>query len=198
MSRNITMEDRELIDLHLKGDMNAFNTLVRRHQKPVFNYILKMIQAKDDAADLTQDVFIQCHTHLVSLRDKERFTSWLYTIAVNRVRDFWRKQNRTDFVENDRLERVAARNPATSSNSASRKTESEYRVELVRRALGMIPAEQREVLVLKIYQGQKFAEIAEIIGVPLSTVKSRLYYGLSNMRKLFKEWKLGDSGSHEI
>jgi RNA polymerase sigma-70 factor (ECF subfamily) len=68
--------------------------------------------------------------------------------------------------------------------------EAEQRAELVRRALNMVSMEQREVLVLKVYQGLKFIEIAEVLNEPLNTVKSRLYYGLTAMKKIFQEWKL--------
>lgn len=186
------MDDWELVDLYLKGDRSAFNALVRRYEKPIYNYILKMVRNREDAADLTQDVFVRCYGRLESLRDKEKFTPWLYRIAINRVRDHWRKRG------NHEVEWPTTGNPHSSLDTPDRVVESEYRKELVRKALGIIPSEQREVLVLKAYQGCKFREIAEIVGVPLSTVKSRLYYGLSNMRKLFKEWNLGDLKNHEM
>ena len=92
LHRIYVMEDRELIILFLKGDTSAFNALVRRHQRPLYNYLLKMVGNGDDAADLCQKVFIRCFKSLRKLNDKEKFTSWMYTIAVNQVRDHWRKR----------------------------------------------------------------------------------------------------------
>jgi len=186
------MEDRELIILFLKGDTSAFNALVRRHQRPLYNYLLKMVGNGDDAADLCQKVFIRCFKSLRKLNDKEKFTSWMYTIAVNQVRDHWRKRKEllildSDAGEGSLIDKLQGELPAPDELS-----ESGSRAEVVRKALEMLPPEQKEVLILKIYQGLKFSEIAEVVGAPLNTVKSRLYYGLSSMKKIFKKWDFED------
>lgn len=192
------MDDRDLINLFLKGDTSVFNTLVRRHQKPLFNYILKLVGNRDDAADLSQRVFIRCFKSLKKLKEKDKFNSWLYSIAVNQVRDHWRKRKEILSLDDEGEGVSPAENLTDSSPEPDKLAESESRAELVRKALHMLPPEQKEVLVLKIYQDLKFTEIAEIIGAPLNTVKSRLYYGLSAMRKIFKKWNLEELAHHEV
>jgi len=192
------MEDRDLISLYLKGDNSAFNILVRRHQKPLFNYILKMVGNRDDAADLSQGVFIRCYKNIKKLQDKDKFNSWLYAIAVNQVRDHWRKRKEVLSLDDDNGEGNVAENMSASNPAPDKLAEAEDRAEAVRRALNMLPPEQKEVLVLKVYQGLKFTEIAEAVDAPLNTVKSRLYYGLTTMKKIFKNWNLEDLAHHEV
>ena len=192
------MDDKELIDLFLQGDASAFNALVRRHQKAVFNYILKLVGSRDDADDLCQKVFIRCYGSLKRLKDRERFNAWLYTIAVNQVRDHWRKRKEILCLDDDSETGAFADSLQSDNPDPADCAESSSRAELVRKALEMLPPEQKEVLVLKIYQGLKFTEIATAVDAPLNTVKSRLYYGLSGMRKIFKKWNLEDLAHYEM
>ena len=192
------MDDRELIELFLQGDTSAFNTLVRRHQKPLYNYILKLVGNRDDADDLCQRVFIRCYKSLRRLKDRERFNAWLYTIAVNQVRDHWRKRKEILSLDDDSNGTSPVENMQSDNPDPGEMTESYNRAEVVRRALDLLPPEQKEVLVLKIYQGLKFTEIASAVGAPLNTVKSRLYYGLAAMKKTFVNWKLEDVIHHEL
>lgn len=193
------MDDRELIDLYLdNGDVSAFNTLVRRHQKPVYNFILKMVSNRAEAADLSQTVFIRCFRSLKKLKNRSLFSPWLYRIAVNAIRDHHRKKKEVYSIDGDDsiVERseglfIGVSNPAADSESFSR-------AELVRAALEKIPAEQREVLILKVYQGLKFTEIAFALNQPLNTVKSRLYYGFRAMRKVFEEMNIEESLRNEV
>ena len=182
------MEDRELIVLFLKGDTSAFNALVRRHQRPLYNYLLKMVGNRDDASDLCQKVFIRCFNSLKKLKDKDKFTSWMYTIAVNQVRDQWRKRRELLVLDVDLGDGSQADKLHSSTPSPEELSESLSRAEFVRKALDLLPPEQKEVLILKVYHGLKFSEIAEAVGAPLNTVKSRLYYGLASMKKTFKSW----------
>jgi RNA polymerase sigma-70 factor (ECF subfamily) len=185
------MTDKELIRLYLWGDDDALNILLRRHHKPIYNYVFKLVGTREDAEDLTQMIFIRCYRNLKKLKDPERFLPWLYQIAVNLIRDFWRRRKETMVsLDDDCEERKSWENILISDHNPSLTMEAEQRAELVRRALNMVSMEQREVLVLKVYQGLKFIEIAEVLNEPLNTVKSRLYYGLTAMKKIFQEWKL--------
>ncbi len=193
------MNDRELIELYLdRGDVSAFNTLVRRHQKPVYNFILKLVGDRTAAADLSQTVFIRCYRSLKRLKDRSRFSPWLYRIAVNVARDHYRKRKEVYSLDDDNVSAEYNENLVDEGANPSELAEAGQRAELVRAALRKIPQEQREVLVLKVYQGLKFIEIAEALEAPLNTVKSRLYYGFRSMRKIFEEMKVEEFLKNEV
>ena len=192
------MNNKELIRLYLQGDVSALNILVKRHLKPVFNYILKQVGNREAADDLTQMVFIKCCKSLRQLKDHDRFVPWLYRIAVNLVRDHWRRRRYIVSLDDDSDDVNSLTNRLTSDDDPYEAVETEQRAELVKRALKMLPPEQREVLVLKIYQGLKFTEIAEIVNAPLNTVKSRLYYGISAMKKIFQRWNILELKHYEV
>ena len=192
------MDDQELIKLYLSGDSNAFNTLVRRYHKPLYNYILKLVRDRDAADDLAQTVFIRCMKSLKRLNDLDSFVPWLYKIAINLVRDYWRRKKEVLSLDDESDSGNLWENIVTSDSNPQEKAEAEQRAELVKRALAALPPEQKEVLVLKIYQGLKFTEIAQIVDAPLNTVKSRMYYGLTAMKKTFQSWNLLELRHHEV
>lgn len=192
------MSDQELIKLYLKGDTSAFNTLVRRYHKPLYNYILKLVRDRDAADDLAQTVFIRCMKSLKRLNDLDSFVPWLYKIAINLVRDYWRRKKEVLSLDDESDSGNLWENIVTSDSNPHEKAEAEQRAELVKRALAALPPEQKEVLVLKIYQGLKFTEIAQIVDAPLNTVKSRMYYGLTAMKKIFQSWNLLELRHHEV
>jgi len=192
------MTDQELIQAYLKGDDRAFNTLVRRYHKPVYNYLLKLVGSREDADDLAQTVFIRCCGNLKGLKDPQLFTPWLYRIAGNLARDHWRA--RKEAVSFDQFSEDS--NPLAeifvSDDDPLAAAAAGQRAEIVRKALLLIPYEQRETLILKIYQGLKFTEIAETLNEPLNTVKSRLYYGLTAMKKILQSWNLEELRQYEL
>lgn len=184
------MTDQELIKHYLMGDTGAFNTLVRRYHKPIYNYLLKLTGSRDDADDLAQQVMIRCHKSLKRLKDHDRFGPWLYRIAANITKDHWRSRKDMVSFDNDSGEGKSYNDVLISEDDPYNKTAARDQAELLKKALLKLPLEQREVLTLKIYQGLKFTEIAEAVDAPLNTVKSRLYYGLSAMKKTLQSWNI--------
>jgi RNA polymerase sigma-70 factor, ECF subfamily len=162
------IDDRKLIDRVLEGDAEAFNLLVRQWEKPIYNFILRMIGDRDEAMDLCQDSFMKAYRELQTLKDRDRFSSWLYRIAHNTCFSKRRKDHGKTFVELEPDMR------ATRSSIESRLA--------VERALQYLPEDQREVVVLKVFQNLKFEEIAAIQDAPVSTVKSRLYMAFEKLR----------------
>ena len=165
------VEDRDLIVKARRGDVEAYNLLVSRWEKRVFNYILRLVGHRDDALDLTQDVFLKAYQNLSKLEDLSRFAPWLYRIAHNESHSLLRKS---------RPEAEMAFEPRSSEPGARL-----FPIELslaVRGALGRLTEDQREAVVLKVYQGFKFEEMAEILSCPVSTVKSRLYTALDLLK----------------
>ncbi len=187
------MGEEHLIQLTLSGDRSAFQTLVESHQSAIHHYIQKLIQNPQDAQDLCQRVFMKCFTGLRNLREPEKFTSWLYTIARNKVYDYNRRNttkhvsmDTADFRESELvMENELGANPAVV-------LDARMKAALIRRAVDALPDKQSEVIILKIYHNLKFIEIAEIMDLSINTVKSRLYYGLSTLKDRFKQWDLED------
>ncbi len=164
------VEDADLIQQAARGAVEAYNLLVSRWEKRVYNYLLRITGNREDALDLTQDVFLKAYQNLRKLDDPGRFAPWLYRIAHNEAYSMFRKRRPETDV--DELEPESVETGIVFGGS------SVFPMELslaVAGALERLSPEQREAVVLKIYQGFKFEEMAEILSCPVSTVKSRLY-----------------------
>ena len=165
------VEDRDLIAKARRGDVEAYNLLVSRWEKRVFNYLLRLVSNREDALDLSQDVFLKVYQSLAKLDDPARFAGWLFRIAHNEAFSLLRRR---------RPEVELTREPRTPHPGAGLlPMELSLAVET---ALGRLTGDQREAVLLKIYQGFKFEEMAEILGCPVSTVKSRLYTALDLLK----------------
>ncbi len=163
-------DDRKVIERVLSGDTEAFNLLVREWEKPIYNFILRMIGDRDEAMDLSQDCFMKAYRELRTLKDRDRFSSWLYRIAHNTCLSKIRKESGKTWVELD-----------PDQGSPPRPLENQLAVE---KALKHLPDDQREVVILKIFHSLKFDEIAAIQNAPVSTVKSRLYMAFEKLRSI--------------
>jgi RNA polymerase sigma-70 factor, ECF subfamily len=165
------VEDRDLIVKARRGDVEAYNLLISRWEKRVYNYILRLVANREDALDLTQDVFLKAYQSLTRLEDPARFAPWLYRIAHNEAISLHRKR---------RPEGDMPDSPVGGGSGSGL-----FPIELtlaVQSALDRLTSDQREAVVLKIYQGFKFEEMAEILSCPVSTVKSRLYTALDLLK----------------
>jgi RNA polymerase sigma-70 factor (ECF subfamily) len=165
------VEDRDLIGKARRGEVEAFNLLVSRWEKRVFNYLLRLVSNREDALDLSQDVFLKAYQNLPKLDDPDRFSAWLFRIAHNEAFSLLRKR---------RPEGELTSEPQSSEPGARL-----FPIELslaVETALGRLNDDQREAVLLKVYQGFKFEEMAEILECPVSTVKSRLYTALDLLK----------------
>jgi RNA polymerase sigma-70 factor, ECF subfamily len=164
------VEDADLIQQATRGSVESFNLLISRWEKRVYNYLLRITANREDALDLTQDVFLKAYQNLRKLDDPGRFAPWLYRIAHNEAFSMFRKRRPETDV--DELEPGATETGITVGGS------SVFPIELslaVASAMDRLSPDQREAVVLKIYQGFKFEEMAEILACPVSTIKSRLY-----------------------
>ncbi len=171
------VEDADLIRKARRGDVEAYNGLVSRWEKRVYNYLLRIIGNREDALDLSQDVFLKAYQNLKKLEDPARFAPWLFRIAHNEAYSLFRKRR----PETD-MEDVP---PEITGTGVSVGGTSVFPAELtiaVGAALDRLTADQRETVILKIYQGFKFEEMAEILGCPVSTIKSRLYTALDLLK----------------
>ena len=187
------MTDAELIRRFRNGESHALNGLVGRWQPRLYNFILRQVGDREEAHDLCQKVLIKAHRNLRRLRDPGKFSTWIYQIAVNTCRDELRRRRRHPTISLESLEHGDDSRPEggleISAQNDTAIHERELR-DLLNRALQCIPKEQRIVIVMKEYQHLKFKEIAAILKLPVSTAKSRLYYGLNNLRKLLDQWNI--------
>ena len=168
------VEDRDLILKAQTGDVNAYNVLVSRWEKRVFAYLVRSVGNREDALDLAQDTFLKAYRGLPKLADPERFPQWLFRIAHNESISMHRRSR--PVAGKDELEAAASYSPELRTRAGAETTL------MVEQALANLPEDQREAVALKVYQGFKFHEIAEITGAPLSTVKSRVYAGFEALK----------------
>jgi RNA polymerase sigma-70 factor (ECF subfamily) len=171
------VEDTDLIRQATRGNVESFNLLVSRWEKRVYNYLLRITANREDALDLTQDVFLKAYQNLRKLDDAGRFAPWLYRIAHNEAYSMFRKRRPEIDIEDMQPEVTGTKITVGGS--------SVFPAELalaVAGALDRLTVDQREAVVLKIYQGFKFEEMAEILSCPVSTIKSRLYTALELLK----------------
>jgi RNA polymerase sigma-70 factor (ECF subfamily) len=176
--------DEELVARSISGDNESFNELILRWERPIYALAYRTIGREEDARDVCQETFLRAFRALPRFRGQAKFSSWLYRIALNLCRDWVRKERRTPVVQApedmDLMELAAAAEPSESiENLVARKDVTRA----VERAMALLPEEQRTAIVLKEYHGLTFQEIADLVGCPLSTVKTRLYQGLTVLRR---------------
>jgi RNA polymerase sigma-70 factor, ECF subfamily len=160
--------DEELVRRYVRGDRAAFASLVDRHERRVYNLAYRMLGRREDAADATQDVFVICLRKLGSFRGQSAFTTWLHRVAANVCYEALRKRSRERLVDTDE-EPEPPPGPDHADAAAAAVD--------VHRALQQVPEEFRTVLIFHDLQAMPYEEIAEALGAPVGTVKSRLHRG---------------------
>ena len=180
----MTWTDEELVARSQSGDVESFNELILRWERPIYALAYRVIGREEDARDVCQEAFLRAFRALPGFKGQAKFSSWLYRITLNLCRDWIRRQRRAPVSQMpedvDVAEIVAADGPVESIEDLVARRELSAVVEV---AMAGLPEEQRTAIILKEYHGMTFQEIAELQGCPLSTVKTRLYQGLSVLRR---------------
>ena len=180
----MTWTDEELVARSIGGDSDSFNELVLRWERPIYALAYRTIGREEDARDVCQETFLRAFRALPGFRGQAKFSSWLYRIALNLCRDWVRRERRAPVVQApedvDLMELAVAAEPSESIEDLVARKDLSRAVE---RAMALLPEEQRTAIVLKEYHGLTFQEIADLVGCPLSTVKTRLYQGLLVLRR---------------
>ncbi len=176
--------DDQIIERTLAGDTDAFSLLVRRWERPIYGLSLRMLGRDEDARDVCQETFLAAFRNLRKFRGDAKFSSWLYRIALNACHTKLRKNSGAAEQSIDQEDDEGRKFELADDGAEFMpdRLHRDQRATAVRRALQALPAEMRQVIVMKEYEELTFAEIAEILNVPVSTVKSRLYTGLQQMR----------------
>jgi RNA polymerase sigma-70 factor, ECF subfamily len=172
------LEERAAIEACLQGDASAFDVLVIRHQKSIQRVCYRFTGNTEDAADLTQEVFVKAYRSLPRFRGTSAFSTWLYRIAVNACLSFKAaRKNRTEEWDEDHD--IVAEGP-----SAEESLDSRMNAATLRRALDTLPEKQRVTVIMKVLEERTHGEVAEILGSNVGTVKANLFFAIRNLRKL--------------
>ena len=183
-SERVTTSDEELVALCVGGDRDSFNQLILRWERPIYALAYRTLGREEEARDICQETFLRAFRALPNFRGQAKFSSWLYRIALNLCRDWMRKERRAPMVQPpedvDIFDLASAAEPSESIEDLVARKDM---TRLVEKAMAKLPDEQRTAILLKEYHGLTFQEIADLVGCPLSTVKTRLYQGLTVLRR---------------
>ncbi|MBN2205841.1 MAG: sigma-70 family RNA polymerase sigma factor [Candidatus Aminicenantes bacterium] len=183
-------DDQELVAATLKGNRTAFEMIIRKYQQPLFNYIGRMVGERELALDFTQDVFLRAYACLPSYRPQFKLSTWLFKIASNLVIDFWRKKKiptmslDQPFEEDGDSYCLQVPDHAPSVGRSYELTELRRKVD---RALARLPAALRELFVWRHINGLSYEEMAEIKGLPVGTVKNKVFQAKELIRSRLED-----------
>lgn len=174
-------EDRQLVEAFRRGEESAFSALVIKYREGVYRVARRMLGNHEDAADVTQDVFIRAHRALPRFDGRSQLYTWLYRITVNLCLDARGRMSRLPLVEEDDVH--------DSGGAAVIEDEAEGREirRLVARAIAALPPRQRATVVLRLYQDLPYQEIARIMGCSEGTVKATMFAALRKLRRALVE-----------
>lgn len=188
--------DGELLRRFNEGDADAFATLVHRYERPLYNFILRSVRRRERADELLQDVFLKVVQRSQDFKGNSKFSTWLYTIARNLCIDHSRKMvfrrhqsldapghSETSAAGPTLLDRTAADGP--EPDRAALTTDLRRRIS---EAVEELPEEQKDVFLMRQIQGLAFKDIADIVGVPENTVKSRMRYALERLQRALADY----------
>ncbi len=187
--------DEELVARYRDGDTQAFKVLVRRHQRPLYNFTLRQVHSPSTAEDIVQDVFVRIVHNVETFKAESKFTTWAYTIARNLCIDHLRKRVHRRHPSLDApvseseggatlMETVAGKGMGADRSAINKQLQ-----EHLRAAVEALPDDQREVFLLRQVSDLPFKEIAEIVGVGENTVKSRMRYALERLQAALSEFE---------
>jgi len=177
------LTDEQLVELAITENPDAFGEIVKRWERKIFALCFGMLTREDEAKDAAQETFIAAFRNLKNFRGDAQVSSWLHRIAVNQCLTIKRRQKtRSESFLDDEENSNEKFFVAPSRLMPSRTSEQNERLFLVRQAVNSLPLDLREVIVMKEFEEMTFQEISDSLELPLSTVKSRLYTALKQLR----------------
>jgi RNA polymerase sigma-70 factor (ECF subfamily) len=165
----------------LEGRRGAFDVLVERHRRPVYQVCFRFTRSHEDASDLTQEVFLRAFRSLASFQGRAALSTWLYRIAVNAALS----RHDSSRVVHEAIENVPGL--AAPGEAADARLVRAEQAARVRDAVARLPARQRATLILRVYQELPHEEIAQILGGSVGTAKANFFHALRNLRRLLGE-----------
>jgi RNA polymerase sigma-70 factor (ECF subfamily) len=191
------LSDEELMEAYQRGDTRAFERLLKKHRKPVYNFIHRQVANEATAEDLMQEVFLRVVKGAPTYQKQAKFTTWVYTIARNLCVDHGRRAKHRKAASLDQpVGRDGERERSTmgdlvasSAPAVDRQAIGSELAGHLQQAIAALTEEQREVFLMREYLNLPFKEIADIVGCPENTVKSRMRYALDHLRQLLDEYR---------
>lgn len=178
-----TLTDEQLVELAVSENPDAFGEIVKRWERKIFALCYGMLNREDEARDAVQETFISAYRNLTNFRGEAKVSSWLHRIAVNQCLTKKRRtKTRSETFLDDEENAEERFFVAPTDKSPSRQTEQTERLTYVRQAVNALPTELKQVIVMKEFEEMTFQEISETLDLPLSTVKSRVYTALKQLR----------------
>ncbi len=179
----INLTDEQLVELAISDDPNAFGEIVKRWERKIFALCFGMLAREEEAKDAAQETFIAAYRNLKNFRGDAKVSSWLHRIAVNQCLTTMRRaKSRQEIFLDDEDQTAEKVFIAPSSQTPARTSEQNERLHFVRQAVQSLPVDLRQIIVMKEFEEMTFQEISDILDLPLSTVKSRLYTALKQLR----------------
>lgn len=192
ISKSMKATDEELIKRFQEGDIAAFNELVTRYKDPLFNYVARMLKDRVYAEDIVQETFVRVYRNCNRYQQIAKFSTWIYTIAINLTKTELRRQNLRRFFSLSGINENGKTFELPDSKINLEKSAEDTIVgETIREAIEELPKTFREVIILRDIQELSYEEISKIVGVPLGTVKSRVNRGRTRLQKMLKDLKPG-------
>lgn len=185
MCKYQSLTDDRLVNAFAQGENQAFDLLLERHKDRIFNYILSMVKDQDQANDIFQETFVKAITTIKNHRYKEdgKFGPWLSRIAHNAVIDYFRQEKSQATVSADNAEYDILNRKDLAEDTIEDIIIDRSIREDVRNMIHSLPAEQRQVLIMRYYNNLSFKEIAEKTGVSINTALGRMRYAILNLRR---------------
>jgi RNA polymerase sigma-70 factor (ECF subfamily) len=191
--------DEELVARSMSGDLDSFNQLVLRWERPIYALAYRVIGREEDARDVCQEAFLRAFRALGGFKGQAKFSSWLYRIALNLCRDWIRRERRQPLAQTpEGVDLVELAGEAEDTESIEELVARKEIGAAVAKAMALLPEEQRTAIVLKEYHGLTFQEIADMLDCPLSTVKTRLYQGLTVLRRQLERSNVTRLKDHHV
>ena len=188
LQEHVNADEILLIRQCLQGNTAAFGELVRRYQDRLYNTVFRLLNNAEDSQDVVQEAFLNAYQNLGSFKGDSLFFTWLYRIAMNTAISLRRKQRSTISLYSSRGDESAIDPPDVSEYSQpGEKLERKERERQLQDALNHLSPEHRSVLILKDIEGQKYEVIAEILDVPVGTIRSRLHRARAELRELLEK-----------
>ena len=186
------LSDNDLLNVYLSGNENAVTVLVNRYRRRVFDYINMMVKDRDLADDIFQETLIKVIRFVNDGRYTEngKFLSWVLRIAHNQVIDHFRQKKQQNHISEGEAGYDLLNNRKLSDSTVEDRMISDQIAEDVRKLVDFLPAEQKEVVLMRYYMGLSFKEIADETNVSINTALGRMRYALINMRKMIDEKQL--------
>ena len=191
--------DEELVARSMGGDLDSFNQLVLRWERPIYALAYRVIGREEDARDVCQETFLRAFRALGGFKGQAKFSSWLYRITLNLCRDWIRRERRQPLAQTpEGVDLVELAGEAEDTESVEELVARKEIGSAVAKAMALLPEEQRTAIVLKEYHGLTFQEIADMLDCPLSTVKTRLYQGLTVLRRQLERSNVTRLKDHHV